>query len=195
MFSPLCIRSSLTREKTIMGGIIATNRTRIERDAHILTPYHRLAESPASARNTILIHRRSWPITAMVSMTCHRHFFAAFLAFNAVLAEMLVITLGNLPFTSGRTQRDLLTCLHLSMTALTVMCCCMVAKMVWRRKTPDLPRAPDTILSVMSYVADSHMLDDFEGCEVLESKKNREQDFRIREEIQIWAIRRGRRTD
>lgn len=86
-----------------MCGFIATNWTRIKRDAHILLPYHRLAQLLASASNTILIHRRSWPTTAIISMTHHRLFFALFLAFNAILAEMLTIALGNLLFTSGRT--------------------------------------------------------------------------------------------
>lgn len=45
--------------------------------------------------------------------------------------------------------------------------------MVWRKKTPDLPRALDTILGAISYVADSKMLDDFQGCELLTSKETR----------------------
>jgi hypothetical protein len=47
----------------------------------------------------------------------------------------------------------------------------ILATMLWRRRTPDLPRTPDTILAVMSYVADSRLLDDFEGCEGLKSRE------------------------
>lgn len=47
----------------------------------------------------------------------------------------------------------------------------IIVTMIWRRWTPDLPRTPDTILAVMSYVANSRLLDDFDGCERLRSRE------------------------
>jgi hypothetical protein len=103
-------------------------------------------------------------------MAYHRHFFAAFLAFIAVLAEVLVIALAGVPYSPGQILLELLVCSYVSMAVLAIMVCGIVTTIIWRRKAPDLPRAPDTILGVMSYVANSKMLDSFEGCELLRSK-------------------------
>jgi hypothetical protein len=101
-------------------------------------------------------------------MIYHRHFFAALFAFIAVLSEILVIALGGVPYSAGQILLESQTCDYLSIFILAFMVCGIACMMVWRRKAPDLPSAPDTVLGVMSYVADSKMLYDFEGCEYLE---------------------------
>lgn len=56
------------------------------------------------------------------------------------------------------------------MAVLGVMIISLIRLLIWRCWSPDLPRAPDTLLGVMSYVADSKMLEDLDGCEVLNNK-------------------------
>lgn len=159
-----------------MGSVISANWIRLEREVHTLTPYHRLAQSPAPASSTILIRRRSLPFSAFVSMIYHQHYFAASFALLALLSEVLVITLGGIPFNPDQVHREYLISNFTSMAILVLMLCGMVYLVLWRRKTPDLPRAPNTLLGVMSYLADSKMLDDFEGLELL---KKTEIDNRI----------------
>jgi hypothetical protein len=104
-------------------------------------------------------------------MLYHRHFFAASFALVAILAEILVITLASVPYSPGQIHLELLVCSYTSMGVLALMIMAIVALMLWRRNMPDLPRTPDTVLGVMSYLADSRMLDDFDGCEMLSNKE------------------------
>jgi hypothetical protein len=43
----------------------------------------------------------------------------------------------------------------------------VIALIFWRRRAPYLPRPPGTVAAVASYVSDSRMLNDLEGCEYL----------------------------
>jgi hypothetical protein len=47
---------------------------------------------------------------------------------------------------------------------------------IWRRMLPDLPRKPNTVAAVLSYVAGAHFCADFEG---LEKANVKERDRRI----------------
>jgi hypothetical protein len=157
-------------KQTTMGSIIATRWKSLERYAHTLTPYHSLAQSPAAPSSTILAQRKSWPFSALFFMTYHRHFFAASFALIAILSDILVITLAGVPYSAGQILLESQVCNYTSILIVGFMVCGIACMMLWRRKAPDLPRAPDTVLGVMSYVADSKMLYDFEGCEYFESK-------------------------
>lgn len=160
-----------------MATLVSLNWKRLEREAHTLTPYHRLAQAPSPAASTILLRKRSLPYTALFGMLYDRHFFAACLAFTAILADVLVISLAGVPYSPGQIYTELLVCSYTSMAILGIMILSIVALLFWRRSTPDLPRAPDTLMAVMSYVADAKMLDDFDG---LESCSGREVEDAVR---------------
>lgn len=49
------------------------------------------------------------------------------------------------------------------------MAATVVALIVWRFKLPHLPRTPDSVAAVMSYICASRMVEDFEGSECLSS--------------------------
>ena len=89
------------------------------------------------------------------------------IAIIAVLAEFLIIFLGAVPFASGQVFMELLVASFSSIAMLSIMSLGVVALIIWKSRLPKLPRAPDTIAAIASYVADSKMLDDFEGCEYL----------------------------
>jgi hypothetical protein len=104
-------------------------------------------------------------------MTYHCHFLASSLAFIAILSDILVITIAGIPYSPGQIYLELLVCFYTTIIILGLMVVGILGTMFWRRWTPDLPRTPDTILAVMSYVADSRLLDDFDGCEGLGSRE------------------------
>ncbi|KAE9966034.1 hypothetical protein BLS_007239 [Venturia inaequalis] len=156
---------------TIAGSIISLNFKRLERDAHTLAPYHALSHAPQPASSTILLQRRSLPYSAIFSMTYNRHALASYLAFTAILSDVLVIAIAGIPYSPGQIYVEFLACFYVTIVILGLMVLGIVMTMVWRRWTPDLPRTPDTILAVMSYVADSRLLDDFDGCEGLSSRE------------------------
>ena len=57
------------------------------------------------------------------------------------------------------------------MAILGLMVVAAIALMIWKRRLPDLPRAPDTIAAVVSYVSESKMLEDFEGLEYADDRE------------------------
>jgi hypothetical protein len=126
-----------------------------------------MAESPASPRSTILLRKSSIPFTSIFSMLFKGYFLAMAMAIIAVFADILIIFLGAVPFQSGEVYVELLVASYSSMAILGIMVLGVVALFLWKRRLPHLPRAPNTIATVASYLADSRMLDDFEGCEYL----------------------------
>jgi len=153
------------------GTLLAINLKRIERDSHTLSPYYRMAQSPSDARSTILLRKSSIPLTSIFPMLFKGHFFAATMAFIAVLSELLIIFLGAVPYSPGQVLMELLIASYVCMAVLGIMALGIIALIFWRRRLPELPRAPDTIAAVASYVADSRMLDDFEGCEYVDDRE------------------------
>ena len=55
---------------------------------------------------------------------------------------------------------DFLVASYSVIIVVALMIVATVALVVWRSRAPDLPRPPDTVAAVISYVADSRMLDD-----------------------------------
>jgi len=126
-----------------------------------------MAKSSADPRSTILLRKSSIALTSIFPMLFKGYFVAASMAIIAVLADILIIFLGAVPFTSGQVFMELLVASYSSMAILGIMILGLVALFIWKRLLPHLPRTPDTIAAVTSYIADSRMLDDFEGCEYL----------------------------
>jgi hypothetical protein len=153
-----------------LATIVSMNWARIEHDVQVFTLYHKLSgkNAPAPAHSSILLRKHSSPYTAVFGMLYHKHFFAAFVAFVAILSDVLIITLAAVPYSPGQVWMELIVCSYTSMAILGITIIAVVAVLMWRRQSPDLPRAPDTLMAVISYVANSNMLDDFEGLEYLE---------------------------
>src|SRR5204862_6508296 len=82
------------------------------------------------------------------------------IAFNALLSEVLVVMLAGVPFNSSQTWTAFLVSAYSTMTILGLMVVALLALFWWRRK-PELPRMPNTVAAVLSYLCASEMLEDF----------------------------------
>ncbi|TKA63885.1 hypothetical protein B0A49_08402, partial [Cryomyces minteri] len=154
-----------------IGTLIAAQWKRVEQTTQTLAPYMRLSSSPAPASSTILFSTPTLTAASIIALLYHHHVLPAVVACTTILAEVLVITITGVPFASGQTWLQFLVSVYLSMGILGVMVLVVVALLFWRRRAPHLPRDPDTLAAVMSYVGASRMLDDFEGLEGAESKE------------------------
>ena len=108
----------------------------------------RLHEMNAGPTPTILLRKHSLPLTSFLPMLRNGHFIAAIVAFTALLSEFLVVVFSGLPYRPVQLR------------------------------LPRLPRKPDNVATVLTYVCQSHMVEDFEGVETLSV---RERDRRIRD--------------
>jgi hypothetical protein len=129
-----------------------------------------MAQSPTDPRSTILLRKSSIPLTSIFPMLSKRHFLAATMAFVAELADILIIFLAVVPYSAGEVFLELLIACYVSMAVLSLMVIAVIALIIWKRRLPDLPLAPDTVAAVLSYISDSRMLSDFEGCEYLNDR-------------------------
>src|SRR5204862_2991610 len=98
-------------------------------------------------------------------MLRNQHFTTATVAMTALLSEFLVITLSGLPYRPGQLREEFLFCGIASLTILSIMLVVLSAVNVWRRFLPHLPRKPDSVAAVITYVCESKMNTDFEGLE------------------------------
>jgi hypothetical protein len=126
-----------------------------------------MAQYPSDPKSTILLRKSSLALTSIIPMLFRGHFVAGGIAFVAVLADVLVVMIGAVPYAPGEVYYELLAATYSSITILSVMAIALVVLMFWKRRAPELPRCPDTVAAIVSYVSDSRMLDDFEGAEYL----------------------------
>ena len=126
-----------------------------------LDPYKRLARGQARPHHTILVHFTSTPLSTLFASLYRRQPFLAFVAFVALLSEVLVVVLAGVPFSSSQTWIAFLVSAYLSMGILGLMILTLLSLFFWRRK-PIMPRMPNTVAATMSYLCASHMRKDFE---------------------------------
>jgi hypothetical protein len=135
-------------------------------DAQNLAPYTALASGSAPARTTILISRHTLPFLAIVPLLRAGHYIPASVALVAFLSEVVIVTLAGLPFRPGQTRAEYLACAATSLVILLLMVIELVVMAWWRALVvPHLPRRPDNIAAVMTYLAGSDMNADFAGLE------------------------------
>jgi hypothetical protein len=90
------------------------------------------------------------------------------------VAEFLVVALSGLPYRPGQLRGEFLFCGITSMAILGLMIVELIFVNIWRRSLPHLPRPPNSIAAVMTYVAGTSMIRDLDGLEQLSiSERNR----------------------
>ncbi|KAF8851582.1 hypothetical protein BDZ45DRAFT_750541 [Acephala macrosclerotiorum] len=155
----------------VLGTIVAGYWGRLFRDMQTFTPYIDLGRGDAEPDPTILLKRHTFPITAFLPLLWNGHFTAASVAFTGLAAEFLIIALAGLPYRPGQQRGEFLFWSVLSLAILTLMVIQLLIVNVWRRKLPMLTRPPDTIASVMTYVAGTGMSRDFESLSMVKTKE------------------------
>jgi Protein of unknown function (DUF3433) len=136
-------------------------------DTQTTTVLARLSQEEASPSETIFLRNHSIPITAIIPLAYRRHFFASFVAFITFLSIFIPTTLSGIPFSPNQIDDELYICAYSSMIVLAIMALTIVALVIWRFKLPYLPRRPDSVAAIMSYICASRMVEDFEGSECL----------------------------
>ncbi|OCL13147.1 hypothetical protein AOQ84DRAFT_226305 [Glonium stellatum] len=155
----------------ILACVAAAKWGRIQRDTQTFAPYMRLNQPDAPAAPTILLRKHTLPLTSFIPMIKNRHFIPASIAFTALLSEFLVVVLSGLPYRPGQLRSEFLFCGITSLVILSAMFVMLGVFTVWRKALPHLPRKPDSVAKVMTYVCHSRMNDDFEGMEALSMKE------------------------
>lgn len=96
----------------------------------------------------------------MFAFLRHLYLFPAAFSVVAVLSDVLVILAPVIPFSPGRMWEELLISCYTCMGILSLMILCIIGLVFWRRRL-TMPRKPDTIGAVISYLCASRGLDDY----------------------------------
>jgi hypothetical protein len=103
---------------------------------------------------------------------------------TAILAEFLIVALSGLPYRPGQVQDEFFFCGISSLIILVAMVLVIGFVSFWRRYLPHLPRKPNSTAAVMTYLADSRMVDDFEGAEKM---KGWQRDMWVEEQGKLYG--------
>ncbi len=117
----------------------------------------------------MLVPRTLSPVTTIFTALWRRHYIVSMSAFMAILAEILIISLGTIPFNEGKVHKSFVGATWLSVTILALMMICLAIIYI-RRRRPRLPRSPETIGAVLSYLCGARMLNDFSELSKLDRK-------------------------
>ncbi|KAI9774061.1 MAG: hypothetical protein M1840_005154 [Geoglossum simile] len=176
----------------LLGSLTASNWGRLGRESQTLSPYMRLSQPNAGPTSTILLKRRTLPFTAFFTMLRNQHFTAATIAFTSLLSELLVVTLSGIPYRPGQLRQEFLLCGIATFAILALMLAVLALASTWRRFfLPHLPRKPDSVAAVMTYVSGSSMNADFEGLEGLPVAQRDGQIKKFGKRYGYGLVRRG----
>ena len=141
----------------------------------ILEPFRNLSQGNAGAKSSILVDRTLSPITSFFTAIWRRQFFVALVSFMAILSEILIITLSGVPYNAGVQKETLIVSILVSIGIMSLMLMVLIGTYVRRQGRRDvlvnLPRHPDTIASVLSYLCGGRLVDDFADLARLKGKK------------------------
>jgi len=132
-----------------------------------MSPYRRLAQRPSKPSSTILFTPHNTPVFSTLHALRHGYFFVAALTVITLLAEALNIVISGVPYAPGQVWLQLLLSSYISLAILGIMLVAIVVVIVRRFSEPVVPRKPETLGAVMSYLCGSRMCDDFDGVEGL----------------------------
>ncbi|KIX03101.1 uncharacterized protein Z518_06651 [Rhinocladiella mackenziei CBS 650.93] len=150
----------------VIGLLVSQGWSAIEHEARLEEPHQRLMRGPTPAKDSIFINTSSIPLTALGANLYRRHYFLACLSLNALLAEVVTVTLAAVPYSSATSYRGFTTSVYLSQAILGVM----LLSLFWVLFRPHrtIPRSPKSTAVVMTYLQGSSLIKDFQGLVLTE---------------------------
>ncbi|KAJ9602059.1 hypothetical protein H2200_013419 [Cladophialophora chaetospira] len=166
---------------TCAASLIDIRWKQLEQEVRLLTPYRRLYLGSAKPESTILVSQNSTPLTSIFQALWRRNFFHAFVAFVAILSDVLIITVGGVPYNSAQIWLDFLVSIYASWAILAIMLLTVLAMFRWRALNEKMmmPREPTTLLRVLLLLCneDNILRHEMQGYETLGP---RERDDRVK---------------
>ncbi|KAK5698206.1 hypothetical protein LTR97_007167 [Elasticomyces elasticus] len=172
--------------------IVASLWKGVEQSALIVGPYKQLAHRPSYAKSTILFTPHNTPFLATISALLNRYFLIAIITFTTLTAEALNIVVSGVPYATGQTWMQFLVSIYMSMSILGFMIIVSAVVIMMRIREPKMPRKPDHIAAVMSYLSSSRLLHDFEGVDWQDGE---DRDRRIQLVGKRYTFEQRRRDD
>lgn len=117
----------------------------------LTAPFHRLHHKPSTASSSIWLPKSSLPIVSMAIFIKNGYIFPALFSTTAASTNVLVILAASVPFSAGRIRYEYILSTWICVGILSVMICAVLGLCFWKRKL-TMPRKPDTLAGLMSYL-------------------------------------------
>ncbi|WYZ46593.1 hypothetical protein EsH8_IX_000818 [Colletotrichum jinshuiense] len=141
----------------LIGIVVSRYWGMLFRDAQNLAPYARMHARPSPAQGTILKRGVGMPFFAIVPLARTGYAIPACVAVTAFVAEFFVVAVSGMPWRPGQLRGEYICCGAMCVVVLMVMLSIQGLVLYWRTTLPALPRRPDSVAAVMTYVAGTAM--------------------------------------
>ncbi|RLL94368.1 hypothetical protein CFD26_103372 [Aspergillus turcosus] len=150
----------------LIGTTIKQLWSTLEFNVKMLQPFHTLAHGRARPDQTLTLDYQGTPYGALVLQALlNKHYLVALAGTGSILADILTVTLSSLSLNSrSSTPRSVFSSVIISIAVVAVLIVSALFVFI-RYRRPFMPRQPNTIASILAFVHQSRMLDDFVGTE------------------------------
>ncbi|GAD96773.1 conserved hypothetical protein [Paecilomyces variotii No. 5] len=149
---------------TLITTIIKQLWSTLEFSVRMLEPFYVLSRGNARPELTLTLDYKGTPYGLLPFQAFfNRHYLVALLGLGSVLGDILTVTASSL-YLKDETPRSFVVSSTLSIiiTAFLIFSASLV---LVQRRHAFLPREPSTIASILAFIFQSRMLDDFIGTE------------------------------
>ncbi|KAK6400572.1 hypothetical protein LTR81_024198 [Elasticomyces elasticus] len=148
---------------TSAGTILASRWKSVEQSSMVVAPFARLARGPARPQSTLYFKPSVTPVFSTIYSLYHGYTFVASVTLVTLLAEILNVVISGVPYATAETWAQFVVSSYMALAILGLMIIEIAMLFFHRLSTVVLPRHPDTLGAVMSYLCGSHILDDFDS--------------------------------
>lgn len=142
----------------------------LEFNVKMMEPFHTLTKGNARPDQTLTLDYQGTPYGLILFKSLrNRHWLVALVGFGAILSDLLTVTFSSLAVKT-ETRHSFYSSSILSMAIVLFMILSAVIIFI-RRRRPFMPRQPSTIASILAFIHQSRMLDDFNGTELYNNRQ------------------------
>lgn len=148
----------------LVASLIKQLWATLQFNVKMLEPFHTLSKGNARPEKTLTLDYQGTPYgVILVKSLINHHWLVALVSFGAILSDLLTVTVSSLSLKT-ETPGSFYSSSALSIGIIVFMIVSAFL-ILFRRRQPFMPRQPSTIASVLAFIHQSQMLDDFTGTE------------------------------
>jgi len=142
----------------------------LEFNVKMMEPFHTLTKGNARPEQTLTLDYQGTPYGVILFKSlCNHHWLVALVGLGSILSDLLTITFSSLAVKT-ETRHSFYSSSILSMAIVLFMILSAILIFI-RRRRPFMPRQPSTIASILAFIHQSRMLDDFTGTELYNNRE------------------------
>lgn len=138
--------------------------TALEFAVKMLEPFYALSQGNARPENTLTLDYQGTPYGVLpFQALMNKHYLVSLIGIGSILSDVLTVTSASLSI-KDETEKSFMASSALSTIVVFFLLCSAVFALL-RRRHHFVPRPPSTIASILAFIHQSHMLDDFVNTE------------------------------